>query len=330
MLHHHNSSPKWLIATVLTFTMVVSMHKHFQAAVPTNYNNDSNNRIWISMAVCWSGNTKFYNKQNFPYRTAAALSSKLWRLETPHSVIVQVVYESPQSADDRSKMLKYINDLREAGAEIVEAVPTANMSCSLKAQLQRMFAYKLVTDKEDILVTADVDTFVMDKNIFQDIIEFPRKKIWLFQYQEVLQFAFTFNMNFIAMKASLWKEIFGGVDTPEELVQKYKVPMALKEDLTMWDYDQKIVTRAILESQICTIPKDNQLWTKLKMTPPMNDVNDTETCFKGRDKWLDCNIKRTSIEGGCKRWHFHVHERKNDLIKKYREISQKFINHHPK
>ena len=46
------------------------------------------------------------------------------------------------------------------------------MSCSLKAQMQRMFMPLSVQTKilpDDLIVTTDVDTFVMSSDIFEEI-----------------------------------------------------------------------------------------------------------------------------------------------------------------
>ena len=33
--------------------------------------------IWITMAVCWSGNTHYWGKDKFPYKEAAPLSARV-------------------------------------------------------------------------------------------------------------------------------------------------------------------------------------------------------------------------------------------------------------
>jgi len=52
------------------------------------YRNDSH--IWVTMALCWSSNTKYHDKGGFPYRQAALFSSQLWKKWTPATVIMQV------------------------------------------------------------------------------------------------------------------------------------------------------------------------------------------------------------------------------------------------
>lgn len=47
------------------------------------------------------------------------------------------------------------------------------MPCSLKAQLQRLFIPNSVKDKiyhDDLMVTTDVDTFVMKSDIFDELL----------------------------------------------------------------------------------------------------------------------------------------------------------------
>ncbi len=50
--------------------------------------------VWISMSVCWSGNTNFSGaKHGYPYLYAANLSTLLWRNLTTHSVVIFVVHD---------------------------------------------------------------------------------------------------------------------------------------------------------------------------------------------------------------------------------------------
>ena len=47
-------------------------------------------REWISISVCWSENTLYWNKTAYPYKEAAVLSVRLWNLISGHQPIVQV------------------------------------------------------------------------------------------------------------------------------------------------------------------------------------------------------------------------------------------------
>lgn len=108
--------------------------------------------------------------------------------------------------------------------------------------------------------------------------------------------------------------------SPESLVNKYRKSLDLKKDITMWDYDQTIISRILMEHQLCAVPPENELWKKVKLTPPEKAIDDSDVCFHGMGAWKDCNVKRTQVEGGCKRWHFHPFERNRHLMKKYKEI----------
>ena len=112
------------------------------------------------------------------------------------------------------------------------------MPCSLRSQLQRMFvpesAFDLVSE-DDLVVTSDVDTFVMRPDIFEELLE-PQNldKIsilqvifhhlhrlstagWYvtnyfialsqFQYDNTIEYETTFAMVFISMQYWLWREL---------------------------------------------------------------------------------------------------------------------------
>lgn len=56
-----------------------------------------------------------------------------------------------------------------------------------------------------------------------------------------------------------------------------------------WDWDQKILSRIILESGLCTVPSRNKIWDVVQMHPPIKDFSDNRTCFHGmkvRDYWI--------------------------------------------
>ena len=48
--------------------------------------------LWATMGLCWSSNTEYHDKKNFPYREAAPLSIQLWRRIAKARVILQIVY----------------------------------------------------------------------------------------------------------------------------------------------------------------------------------------------------------------------------------------------
>ena len=48
--------------------------------------------LWVTMGLCWSSNTEYHDKKNFPYREAAPLSIQLWRRIAKARVILQIVY----------------------------------------------------------------------------------------------------------------------------------------------------------------------------------------------------------------------------------------------
>jgi hypothetical protein len=98
-------------------------------------------QIWITMGLCWSTNTKYHGKQNFPYKEAAPLSAQLWmRLSSSIKVILQVVYSEPNPPED---LIEYKKKLEGFGV-VVKLVPKATeIKCVLEAQLIRIVAYLL-------------------------------------------------------------------------------------------------------------------------------------------------------------------------------------------
>ena len=69
-----------------------------------------------------------------------------------------------------------------------------------------------------------------------------------------------------------------------------------------WFTDQLIITWALLSSKVCTVPSSSALWDMpgLQFDPSLDD---SKTCFHGNVN-IPCTIKRRSVKGGCKWWHF--------------------------
>ena len=152
------------------------------------------------------------------------------------------------------------------------------MKCVLKTQLIRLLAYQLpFIEDEDIIVTADVDAFVMTSDIYKPLL-LPGRKIWLYRYGFTLGSGATFMMPFIGIKASVWRQILdydNSLDLPQKgllgnglpaLVEKYGAKMNFSQSYT-WDIDQHVLSHAILNSGLCSLPGDNKLWQELGITP---------------------------------------------------------------
>ncbi|KAK6192458.1 hypothetical protein SNE40_003922 [Patella caerulea] len=255
-------------------------------------------KTWVSLSVCWSKNTEFHHKQHFPYKLATKLSTRLWHMKTFVSTVVFVIYD----AEDKFnvELRRYVLDLQHIGNK-VKLVPThPNMSCSLQSQLQRIFAFKEdFIRSTDLIVTSDVDAFVMDINIFKPLEE--NYRVWIFQYQRFVQSGGTMPMTFIAMTAGDWKNIIG-VNSPTDLV---RTNGNLLRSASQWNYDQIFISYVILKSKLCFLPKIHQLWKIVKLDPLQYDFNDSRTCFHGGFKYHDCTYMRTHQPGGCTWWHFY-------------------------
>ena len=272
--------------------------------------------VWISISVCFSSNTHLHGKQHYPYKEATLLSSSLWRQIAQKQVIVQVVYEAKDENSD--ELFMYVRSLQEAGAKVETVLSQGEIQCSQKSQLQRLFAFQFpYIMPNDIIVVADADTFVMNRDVLYPL-ENENYKIWIFQYHYSMMTANTFPMDYIAMRAQLWSTIINA-QSAEELIAKNEKDLQLKTRSSTWNDDQLILTRLILQSGLCSAPKNHDLWKNVKLQPM--EMSDTETCFHGTDQWSDCNIGRlTNPFGKCFKWHFYPHQTAKEMRDKYEEI----------
>ena len=69
-------------------------------------------------------------------------------------------------------------------------------------QVTRLIASPLhpVIGDQDVVITADVDAFIMTPYILQPLDEFGDKKVWVWQYETTVTNQETFAMSFIGRK----------------------------------------------------------------------------------------------------------------------------------
>jgi len=328
------SAPKPALSMLDIHSLV---EKHHDDAVSNikdvTFENSEGPRTWITMGLCWSANAQVHGKENFPYKDAAPLSAQLWMKLTPTKVILQIVYSEEEISDE---LKEYKKELESYGA-VVFLVPTgSDMKCVLKSQMIRLLAYALPFIRDDdIIVTADVDAFVMTKDIYKPLL-LPGRQIWIYRYAFTMGTGATFMMPFIGIKASVWKNILQydlSMDQPDKgllgnglpkMIEDYGTKMSFSESYT-WDIDQHILSHAILSSGICSLPGDNKLWKELNIEP--REFDDGKTCWHGSGIYEDCNnvlwTRNLYIRykgNNCKWWHFYPSETYAELRSKFQEI----------
>lgn len=195
-------------------------------------------------------------------QTSRPLSAQLWLKFTPAKVILQIVYSETEVSEELSA---YKQELVNYGV-IVYLVPTGpDIKCVLKSQVIRILAYNLpYIQDQDVIVTADVDAFIMNTDIYKPL-QLPQRKIWIFQYTNALYSHWTFAMSFIGIKKSVWKRLFiydSSEDDLENGLLGTGIPKMIKtyekriyHSNNTWNIDQDIFTHSILNSGLCSLPK---------------------------------------------------------------------------
>ena len=173
--------------------------------------NPAERKLWVSMALCLSKNTKVHGKSKYPYALSAPLAILLWYHFVPGiRVIMYLVYHNSEKDDEHAKAQRklYEDQLRQTNVEIRWAM-SDDMDCVTKSQIIRMWAFQdHMIDDNDVVITADVDLYVMTPKILDPIHEHPDVKVWLFQYDYTaansIKFGETFKQNLISATAKGW------------------------------------------------------------------------------------------------------------------------------
>ena len=76
-----------------------------------------------------------------------------------------------------------------------------NVSCVLQSQVSRLFLYQRpFINPQDVIVTVDVNLFVMASHILEPIHRFPSLSAWIFQYEETAHVSTGFGETFNQVK----------------------------------------------------------------------------------------------------------------------------------
>ena len=105
------------------------------------------------------------------------MSSRLWRKITDGEVKVLLTVVYNEKTEDLDK---YVETFKDVEGVVVVLEKTTDLGCVLQSQLSRMFAFKhkMIADA-DIILTSDVELFVMEKN-FSDPLKLPFTT-WIYQ-----------------------------------------------------------------------------------------------------------------------------------------------------
>ena len=128
------------------------------------------------------------------------------------------------------------------------------------------------------MVTADVDAFPMTSQIIGPLVVMKQCSIWLYRYALTFGAGNTFMMPFIGARSSVWRNILeydkvydSAVHTDigrgiRAWIDRFSLVLNFGPDYT-WETDQKISSRGILKSGLCSLPPDNKLWQEVNPEP---------------------------------------------------------------
>ncbi len=157
---------------------------------------------------------------------------------------------------------------------------------------------------EDFIVIGDVDAFIVRGDIFSNLPvngsdpdnNKNKHQVWLYQYEDAFRHESPFSMSFVAMRARTWQQVMraagGPADSAESLVSASACQLNL-HFRSQWDYDQLILSRAVLKSGLCSVPKSNRLWEQVRVDPDtLEDISEEEARNRAFSKEL-----RALVEG---------------------------------
>ena len=232
--------------------------------------------------LCWGENAQVLGKEKFPYSEAALRSVQLWHRLTPARVVLTIVYTGDTVTGELEEFRKKMEGF---GADVA-LVRAEELSCVTTSQLVRILAqvhHPIIRD-EDIVITADVDAFIMTPSILKPLKK--KVKVWIWRYELSYANSFTFMMPFIGARSNTWREMIHYNGSLKGMVDHYMKLINISS-IENWDIDQDIVTYAILTNKMCSLQKSNKVWGKLNLKAA--PFRDSETCWHGSGVNEDCN-----------------------------------------
>ena len=207
---------------------------------------------------------------------------QIWHHLTQARVVLTIVYTGVTVPRD---LEEFRQKMEGFGADVA-LVRAEELSCVTTSQLVRILAqvhHPIIRD-EDIVITADVDAFIMTPGILKPLKK--KVKVWIWRYELSYANSFTFMMPFIGARSNTWKDMIHYNGSLKSMVDHYMQLINISS-IENWDIDQDIVTYAILTNKMCSLQKSNKVWQKLNLE--VAPFRDSETCWHGSGVNEDCN-----------------------------------------
>ena len=205
-------------------------------------------------------------KGSFPYSEAAVRAVQLWHRLTQARVVISIVYSG--LAGQQPQLGDYKDQLQHLGAS-VRLVEASELSCVLTSQLIRVLPQEHHPQirPRDIIITADVDAFIMTPDILLPLTNASSVSVWVWRYELSYTSGYTFMMPFIGARSKTWQEIIWYNGSLAATVSHYKSLLNMSQEAEFWDTDQDIVTYSLVANKVCSLQKSNALWQKLNLPP---------------------------------------------------------------
>ena len=208
-----------------------------------------------------------YGKSKFPYSEAAVRAVTLWHRLTRARVLITLVHTG-SLASHQPQLGDYKDHLEQLGAS-VRLLEATELSCVLTSQLVRILPqeHHPHISQQDIIITADVDAFIMTPDILLPLTNASSVSVWVWRYELSYTSGYTFMMPFIGATSQTWQEMIWYNGSLAATVSHYKNLLNISQEAEQWDTDQDIVTYSIIANKKCSLQKSNNVWAKLNLPP---------------------------------------------------------------
>eukprot|EP00096_Caligus_rogercresseyi_P006852 TRINITY_DN2379_c0_g1_i1.p1 TRINITY_DN2379_c0_g1~~TRINITY_DN2379_c0_g1_i1.p1 ORF type:complete len:373 (+),score=61.49 TRINITY_DN2379_c0_g1_i1:1-1119(+) len=203
--------------------------------------------------------------------------------------------------------------------------------CRRQAGIHRMFAFKDDSYEDDeVIVILDPDVLPLKSSLLRDLDVYRRhNKVWIYQYDQSLREDSPFDMNLIGMTKRTWRTLLP--ESPQALDTLMNESTFLDDNGPSGSSVQLLLTKLILESELCSLPKNSSLWSRVGLAGAIRRLhphffNDIHSCFHGSG-FESCDTdsletgSKTKLEGlPCRLWRISSGDKPGVILQKQKGI----------
>mmetsp|Transcript_8386 Transcript_8386/g.13264 ORF Transcript_8386/g.13264 Transcript_8386/m.13264 type:complete len:419 (+) Transcript_8386:105-1361(+) len=324
--------------------------QNLSSGIPTELRGQT----YIAMSLCCSREAQQETQKEFKgrkeshdhrykrYDIASVLSGLLWQLQANVSIAVVLAYvgsskESQTTLNQTKEMFQEALAGQGGGVRIweydVSWASNPSAACVRAGQMGRMYLHEsgLLQDN-DIAITSDADTFPVRASALLPFLHETNPngeyyRIFMKDFEGDVRRKYSISLILTGQSIGDWRNSLSitGLPRLHDAIQLSIDGLSLHSP---WDIDQTILTRALMNSELCKFPDAYDMWGKGKELEIVTQNSTTAsidrdifTCMKGKIGVEYQCLNQFNPRKGCLYAHFLPDATPQSFIGVYNQIA---------